>query len=264
MHSISDSFCQRTNTSKPALPYLLGKCLTIRSHEPPAPTTGRRTYNPETARERETLHPLIRCQRHPPLPGKDGQVMAEVEIIRPIRAGDKYSTQLVAVRVKSSCDKLPKDIDVVAKIYDPLYFDHDQDDADPFPYLDHDYSHEAAAYKALAELQGGIIPKFFGSFSIRIPVDTTAFRSVRLILIEFIPGHSIQQLGSANLSQPLRQTIMKEVINAESLIYTNNVLHQDMRPSNVLICGVPELKRIVIIDFGHTVLGRHAIPSLHK
>ena len=265
MYPFSQSYCKRTNTSKPNLPYLAGSRLTLRSHQPPTPTTADRSLGPESARERETIHPLVRCLRHPPLPGKDGQVTAELQIIRPIRVEDNHSAQVVIIRVQSSSsDILPRDIDLVAKIYDPLYFDHEQDDADPFICVDHAYSRETAAYTTLKRLQGGIIPKYFGSFSIKISADTTHFRSVRLILIEFIPGRSMKQLSSANLSKPTRQTIMKKAIDAESLVYTHNIWHMDVRPSNILVCGGTEAKRVVIIDFGRCAIGRHPLPFLHQ
>ncbi len=168
----------------------------------------------------------------------------------------------------SSTDKLPRDTDLVAKIYDPLYWDHDQDDADPFLCVDRAYSCETAAYTALSKLQGKTIPRYFGSFSIKMCVDTTnagtTFRLVRLILIEFIPGRSIEQLSSANLSQSIRQSIMKEVIDAESLIYTHNIWHSDIRPANILVRDDLKARRVTTIDFGKCTIGRHPLPFLHE
>ena len=262
MYPISDSYC---TTTKPEFPYLTGRHLSLRSHQPPPPTTISVYLNPKTAHERESLHPLARCLRHPPLPGKDGQVTAKLQIIRPIRAGDNHNAQLIAVRVQSSSsDNLPRETDLVAKIYDPLYFDHEQDDADPLLCVDRDYSHETAAYTALSTLQGGVIPKYFGSFSIKIRHKPTAYRFVRLILIEFISGRSMRELETANLSMPIRQTIMKAVIDAETLMYTHNILHMDMRPANIIVCRDAEVRRVVIIDFGRCCIGRHPLPQLHQ
>lgn len=264
MYALSDSYCQRTNSSKPDLPYIVGRHLSLRSHQPPAPTSNA-VINFETARERESVHPVARCLRNPPLPGNDGQITAEVQIVRTIRAEDKHSAQVVTVRVKpSTSHKLPTDTDLVAKIYDPLYFDHDQDDADPFLHVDKAYSHETAAYKTLSALQGGTIPKYFGSFTIKRPVNKT-MRFVRLILVEFIPGRTMRQLTATNLSQPVRKNIMKAVIDAESLIYTHNIFHMDVRPSNILVCNNgTELRRVVIIDFGRCYIGRIPIPHLQQ
>ena len=265
MYSISDSYCERTGASKPSLPYLAGRHLALRSHHPPVPTTGSRLLTFQLARERESIHPLDRCLRHPPLQGKDGQDTAEVQITRAIRAENNHCAQVVSIRVQSSSsDQLPKDRDLVAKIYDPLYFDHDQDDVDPFLYTEYAYTHETAAYGALSALQGGIIPKYFGSFSIELRARENPSRFVRLILVELIPGKTMLQLISANLSQPNRQSLMKAVIDAESLIYTHNIWHMDVRPSNILVCDSTKVGRVVIIDFGQCAVGRHPLPFLHQ
>ena len=69
-------------------------------------------------------------------------------------------------------------INLLIKIYDPLYFDHEQDDADSLLCVDHDYSHETAVYRALSELQGTTILKFFSSFSLELSLNRTTTRCV--------------------------------------------------------------------------------------
>ncbi|PGH28296.1 hypothetical protein AJ80_00187 [Polytolypa hystricis UAMH7299] len=254
-HPLSDSFCTRYGYSKPNLPYIKGQCLTVQSHEPPAPTNNDCSYDPITAREREHIHPLKRCILHPPLEGQDGSTIANLEIIETVRAGDSHCAQLVVMQVKqvSPQNALPMGRRLLAKIYDPLYFDHEQDDADPFLCVDRDYSHETASYMALRELYGKIVPYYFGSFTLRWHVDKASTRSVRLILIENIPGTSLQQLNPAHFSQLHRQSIMKAVIDAETSLYTHNVRHGDMHPRNILVLNAaeaPDARRVVIIDFG--------------
>ena len=58
---------------------------------------------------------------------------------------------------------------VVAKIYDPLYIDNDELYVNPFVAADKDYTHEVAAYKAFSDLQGLMIPKYYGSYSLDVP-----------------------------------------------------------------------------------------------
>ncbi|KKZ60625.1 hypothetical protein EMCG_04698 [[Emmonsia] crescens] len=168
-HPLSESFCTRQNCSKPDLPYITGKYLTVHSHNPPVPTGNDCSLNPITVRERATIHPLQRCILHPPLEGSYGSTTANLEIIESVRAGDKCSAQLVTVQLKQVAPQniLPTDNKLLAKIYDPLYYDHEQDDVDPFLCMDRDYSHEAAAYIALSKLYGTIIPRYFGSFTLK-------------------------------------------------------------------------------------------------
>jgi serine/threonine protein kinase len=211
------------------------------------------------------MHALDRCLRHPPLGGSDGIITVDLEIVGAVRVGDNQSAQLVSVRVKRSdtcINSLPSDTNIVAKIYDPLYFDHEQDDADPFLCVGRDYSNEAAVYTALAQLQGTVIPKYFGSYTLNWPVNGASdTRSVRLILIEQVPGTSMQQLDPRDFSQPVRQRIMKEVIDAETLLYTHDIIHGDRHPRNILVLTPLTASRIRIIDFGKSKLGRTPYPG---
>ncbi|EER39539.1 conserved hypothetical protein [Histoplasma capsulatum H143] len=163
-------------------------------------------------------------------------------------------------------DFLPTDLNLVAKIYDPLNFSHIQDDMDPFLCVDRDYSRETATYTALSKsnLPGTVIPRYFGSYTLQWPVtmsETVTTRSVRLILIEYVPGASLQQLNPADFSQQYRKTLMKAVIDAKTLLYTHGVQHRDLHPRNILVLNDTVAKAsdawgIRIVDFGHSVLGR--------
>lgn len=100
-----------------------------------------------------------------------------MEISGTIRVGDNHYAQLAAVQVlnvtPTTTHGLQTNQTLVAKFYDPLYFDHEQDGADPFLCVDRDYSRETAAYTALSKLQGTVTPKHYGSYSLEIPVDAT-------------------------------------------------------------------------------------------
>lgn len=114
-------------------------------------------------------------------------------------------------------------------------------------------------------MQGTVIPKYYGSYSLEIPVDATRKRFVRLVLIELITGTSMQQLDPAGFSQLERQIIMKAVIDVESLIYTYNVQHRDIHPRNIIVAGKfappSHSRKVVFIDFGKSVVGRSRFPE---
>lgn len=267
-YPLSASFCAKFHSPKPPLLYLTGQKLVLRSYTLPSPTVGSCALNPITANERESKHPLERCLLHPPLPGSDRRHAVLMEITATIRVGDNQCAQLAAVQVlnvtPTTIHGLPTNQTLVAKLYDPLYFDHEQDDADPFLCVDRDYSHETAAYTALSKLQGTVIPKYYGSYSLEIPVDATNKRFVRLILIESIPGTSMQQLDPVGFSQLERQIIMKAVIDAESLIYAHDVQHKDIHPRNIIVLGNFEpshSRKVVLIDFGKSIVGRSRFPE---
>lgn len=268
-YPLSDSFCMKFNIPKPPLPYLTGQRLTVHSHYPPLPTVGRCALSPSSADERESKHPLERCLFHQPLPGSGGIHTVSFRITGAVKIGDKQNAQLATVQIlevtPNTPHSPPTDLILLAKLYDPLYHDHDQDDVDPFLCVDRDYSHETAAYSALTELQGRSIPKYYGSYSLELTVNKTAKRFVRLILMELISGKSMQQLDPADFPQLERQKIIKSVVDIESLIYTHNVFHRDVYPRNILVLSrdVPSRSgRVVIVDFASSDIGRSRFPDI--
>ncbi|KAB8255790.1 hypothetical protein BDV32DRAFT_161606 [Aspergillus pseudonomiae] len=131
----------------------------------------------------------------------------------------------------------PTDQDMVAKIYDPFYHDFDEDS---FLGADYDYTHECAAYTHLSDLQGSVIPRFFGSYTLK----------------------NKDRLDPENFSKEERQDIMKQIVDGESSLYTKNVCHEDLRPQNVVVRrSDSQTLRIVIIDLGKSVIGRSRNPS---
>ena len=54
---------------------------------------------------------------------------------------------------------------------------------------------------------------------------------------------------------------MKAVIDAESEIYTHDILHTDLHPWNILVHGTRQKRRVFIVDFGTACSGGPAIQS---
>jgi serine/threonine protein kinase len=185
-----------------------------------------------------------------------------LKILETVRAGDGHSAQVLTVQAfqidPMMTNPPPSEVQLIAKFYDPLYFDHEQDDADPFLCTDHAYSHEAAAYMTLHQLQGTVIPRFYGSYTCELQISNEkTSRAVRLILLENVPGTCMQKLQPMEFTLSERQNILKAIVDAESLIYTHNVRHRDLHPRNVLVLlsDVARL-RVVLIDFGKSLIGR--------
>ena len=267
-HPLSDSYCTTFNESKPPIPYSPGQEVWVRPHDPPPPTKGSRALTRDTAKERASKHPVERCLLHPPLRGGSiASTVIRLKILETIRVEDGQNAQLVVVQASShitpnNSNAPPSDRCLVAKFYDPLYFDHEQDDADPFLCTDYYYTHEVAAYKALDPLQGTIIPKYYGSYTCELPILGGNQRSVRLILMEAVKGNSMQHLKPTDFSQSERQNIMKAIIDAESSLYSHDVSHGDLHPRNILVSGSAtaiSTLRVILIDFGNARLGRAPI-----
>ncbi len=127
----------------------------------------------------------------------------------------------------------------MAKIFDPLYQDHQQNEVDPFPYADTAYANEAAAYAKLAHLHGGLVPSYYDSYTFDLyePLAAAA-RAVRLVLIEYVHGRALGDLDPGHFSQRARRRIIGDLIDAETAVFAEGVIHRDLYPHNVLLKGL--------------------------
>ncbi|ODH50720.1 hypothetical protein GX48_03228 [Paracoccidioides brasiliensis] len=206
----------------------------------------------EGHRERESTHPVDRCILHPPLPGLTGKGTIRLKVDGPVRTGDQHSAQLVTVHMVDKApeisDSIPTDKYLVAKLYDPLYFDHEQDDVDPFRYTDLAYSHETAAYRLLYPLEGTVIPKYYGSFTLELPI----LNKKNFAIYPVNPYRkSTRDLNATSQSnQPYAA-----IVDAESMLYAHDILHRDIHPRNVLVLDSAH-RCVVLIDFGYCGIGR--------
>ncbi|KAK2768440.1 hypothetical protein FQN54_000295 [Arachnomyces sp. PD_36] len=255
----------------PPLPYIKGRRFTARSHNP-LPPERRKTdccmLQGERWDEWGKVTPLERCLRHPPPDGSYNDSTVEFEIADTIRAGLGHCAQVLLVKIlqgPSSILQTLGDTTAVVKIYDPLYWDHEEGEGEPFHGVNHHYTHEVASYNRLSDLQGTMIPMFYGSYALDIPVDhhpSATTRSVRLIIMEHIRASSMLELKPEDFSQQERKCIMKLLIDGESAIYARDILLADLHPRNVLVekgtiaGGQNGIRRVVHIDFGSNHMSR--------
>ena len=252
------------NWKKPPFPYTTGAKIKISAHEPPSSPPERRGILWADIEEWRDFSPLERCLKHPPPAGVDLSGSAVLEIQSPVQAHDDLRSQLVRVQVKPVSDdegskdalgKLPppdSQTQIIAKFYDPLYYDHDQTDGDVFNLINSTYPTEAGAYTKLQKLQGKVIPHYYGSFTCSFPVaageavdkdddkkeekeTAEGLRHVRLILIEYIPGRSMYSLDPRSLDVRQRQTLMGAIIDAETAVFTENIKLNDVAPRNTIV-----------------------------
>ncbi|OJJ70272.1 hypothetical protein ASPBRDRAFT_56092 [Aspergillus brasiliensis CBS 101740] len=251
-----------TELPKPPVPYTLGWRFTAEYHSVPAPTLVTRgcCMNSESdKKERKHLSPVDRCLKRPPLPGGKGNDAVRLEILQLLKCGDGHNSQVFIVRLLASTSQsLPQDgTELVAKIYDPLYFNDDEGRLNPFLCMDQYYTYEANVYKALGEFQGRGIPRYYGSYSLDLPVDSKRNRTVRMILIEHIQGITMADAEPKWFSQSTRQHILKAIVDLESRIYEKDIWLIDLEPRNVIVSSAADSQpRIVLIDFGHALFNR--------
>jgi serine/threonine protein kinase len=179
-----------------------------------------------------------------------------------IRTGYGRGAQLVVVNE-----------DTVAKIYDPLYYEYTNDfdiKQDIVYDADGDYSREASAYIELQKSTAAskVVPAYHGTWTIDIDVivrkgetPQKCTRRVPLILMEYLRGQPMVNIEVDSLSQRIQSQVLREVLDAEAVIYHAGIDHRDFLPRNIMITGVdkgdePSCLVVKVFDFNcSTVLG---------
>ncbi|PWY64966.1 hypothetical protein BO94DRAFT_504973 [Aspergillus sclerotioniger CBS 115572] len=246
---------------KPDLPYTKGYEFSVIEHFPPEPHIKSFNLTPDEAAKRETIDVLTRALTRKPIPGQQGSKRLRLKICDTIRVGDGKTSQIVLVDVISG--ELSK-THIVAKLYDPLYYDHSNDDVDPFIFIDVEYTRENAAYRYLHGKKQNGIPDFYGSYSMDIRYSDHQSRTVRLILLEYISGDFMTTLDPNNFCDRFWKTVMKQIVDLESQLYKINLRHGDVHPRNVIIKN-HDIKLaepgVIFIDFGFASIGRSPNPQ---
>lgn len=246
---------------KPDLPYVNGFEFSAIEYFPPEPRIKSFTLTPDEAAKRANIDVLTRCLTRKPIAGCQGSQCLRLQIREAIRVGDGKTSQIVLVNVISG---QPFGTLIIAKLYDPLYYDHSNDDVDPFLFVDVEYTRESAAYRYLHGKGQKCIPRYYGSYSMDISYSDHQLRTVRLILLEYVNGYSMVTINPNNFPGYFRKAVMKQIVDIESQLYKVNVRHGDTHPRNIIIqyhnIEMSE-PRVKFIDFGHAVIGRSPNPQ---
>ena len=217
------------------------------------PYPHRRPTPPENFQD---LTQLQYCLSNPILEGSSDEEFFSFIVTREIAVRDGRGAQIV----------LAND-NMVAKIYDPLYYaalgDYSGERADVVGLADRDYTREAAVYEELRDFWGSVVPGYYGSWTCHVPTNTTSgfvSRPVRLIFMEFVQGVCMRDLDPKHLLEEQRSNIMVKAIEIETeIMFRGGVDHRDFVPRNIICSGSdlasPDL-RVVAIDFNISVIVR--------
>lgn len=253
---------------RPENPYRKGKVLEVKKHKacPPFGANypdyeGVRKCAPERELRGKTLVEL--CVDRPPV---GGDVLADekpqtLEITDEIRVKEDGGAQIVVCRLSGLQQE------VVAKIYDPLYYGFanrmwSAQPRDVTYEADMDYAREVAALSELDDQLGGTdVPKYYGSWTFQIPLDLPdgrKTRDVRLVLMEHIKGTVMTDLKPESFSEPTRMDLVARMVEAVSRILFAGVRHGDVSQRNVMVClaGPDKVERVALIDFNYAVVSR--------
>lgn len=253
---------------RPANPYRKGQVIDIRKHLAPRPF-GRNYPSYEGVRE-ETLERELRlstlvelCLKRPPIGGStpEDEKIQSLEIVDEIRVKNDGGAQVVLCRFSG------EEQEVIAKIYDPLYYgfaDRMWSDRprDVTYEADMDYSREVAAYSELDDKLGGTdVPKYYGSWTFQLPLnlpDGQKTRNIRLVLMEHIKGRPMTDLKPESFSESTRMELVTRMVEAVARIEFAGVRHGDVSQRNVMVCltETNAVERVALIDFNFAVVTR--------
>ncbi|PYH96027.1 hypothetical protein BO71DRAFT_397535 [Aspergillus ellipticus CBS 707.79] len=259
--SFSLDYNTLNNIPKPELPYVEGYEFSVIEYFPPEPQNKPSVLTPNEAAKRVTTDVFTRCLTHNPISGQLGTRCLRLRVHEAIRVGDGKTSQIILVDVISG--QLPNS-QVVAKLYDPLYYDHANDDVDPFLFVDVEYTRESAAYRYLQGQGQECIPKYYGSYSMDISHSDRQHRTVRLILLEHVTGFTMSALCANIFPEDFRKAVMRKIVDIDSQLYKINLRHRDVCPRNIIIKGAGlDLSELhtKFIDFGHAIIGRSPDPQ---
>jgi hypothetical protein len=244
--------------NKQSCPYVVGFDMDAFEEEPPEPigrdydTTLPEDFNVD--QRLQTPHGQI-CYRYQARPGRNlSSDPTRLKITAVIRSGADTGAQVVVVNDS-----------MVAKIYDPLFYDPEKCMMDAVYAADVEYSCEAAAYTHLQRYPdlADILPTYCGSYTTQMTTTTTIEgRSityeypVHMILVEYIRGRCMR--GARKLVPTLaRYAIFKQCMDADVRLRHAGVKHDDVSPRNILLVRTdfetPNVK-VKIIDFDRSTI----------
>ncbi|KAF1917638.1 hypothetical protein BDU57DRAFT_513992 [Ampelomyces quisqualis] len=225
---------------RPRLPYTKGFKFTVTRHEPPEPYGhGYDTKPPQRHSNWKSMSLVECCLSEPTINGQSSVGHTQtLTITGIIRTGYDRGAQLVEVNNT-----------MVAKIYDPLYYNEFNDFGHRENVVDNaegDYSREAIAYETLQQSSAArsVTPAYFGTWITEIEtvvgkpsVSRKQIREVPLILIERLYGECMSWISPRLLRKRVRSLILKKVLCAEAVIYQAGVNHCDLSPRNIMVLG---------------------------
>lgn len=256
---------------RPPNPYHKGQSLLIQKHKAPPPFGPDYADYPglrEGVKERDlrTKTLVEICMENPPMEGETttDDTPRTLHIVEEIRVKEDGGAQLVVCRLDDESDEY------AAKIYDPLYYGFSDRMWSDMPRdvateADKDYCREVAAYLEVEEQFGGReTPKFYGSWTFRMPIelpDAQKTRDVRMILMERIQGNTMSEMDPPPYAEDVCLEALAQTLETFNRLHAAGVIHRDIAQRNVMICDggkAAKIERIVIIDFNFAVVSRLA------
>lgn len=113
-------------------------------------------------------------------------------------------------------------------------------------------SNELAAYERLRDLQGSLIPTFYGEYIYEHSTPIGCKRSVGVLLFQYVDAPNLTEYIAANLTLGEREQLERLVSAAIESIHHRGVYHRDVGLRNILWRRGSQ--SVTIMDFGMAVV----------
>ncbi|CAN6596453.1 hypothetical protein TRVA0_001S02784 [Trichomonascus vanleenenianus] len=232
-------------------PLQLPRTITLRSHTPPnlmkSKNRLRHKFDPMSSGLRgEPSSPLERVLDRLPLPGTVGMEEIKIKLLYEIEPPDEDRQRLFIAEIISAhisqMEGNANGMKVVAELFDPLTFFG----KDASVHSDMSYISTATAYELLKDLQGKLIPKYYGSYTMKVPVEDHPKhknRDVRVILRSYIEGVGLKKIDPKSLNRDQKQRLMEKLIEVEQEFDNRGVgIRMDYSPRSVILVDKKEIR----------------------
>ncbi|KAK7465297.1 hypothetical protein VKT23_005276 [Stygiomarasmius scandens] len=271
--------------------YYTGASLHLHLHEPPEPPKNPRCTLEDRGKALRDIQDRYKTSvgRRVPL---SAAPEAYITLDQSLQINHHRFAHVWSARIHSASGASSFPEIVVAKIFDPVYYD--DDDLvwlDPFSRSDLSIWNEVNSYRRLASLQGKNVPRFYGHFVASLG-EMHESRTVSVLVMEHIDGKDVAKIvpqgNEDTVCTEHLDALYTEVLRVHFTIWKLGVQNYDMVPRNVIlrvsdsrfrctcrshdpfcsqaecpfrseICCSPEHISVVIVDFEKVELKESAL-----
>ncbi|CAN6669389.1 hypothetical protein TRVA0_041S01112 [Trichomonascus vanleenenianus] len=216
----------------------------MRHLKPPAPNSGA-----------DPMASLDNVLADPQLPGQEGDKEIKIKLreeFRPVKEGRQ---RLFLAEITDPCGShLEEGMQFVAELFDPLALF----DVHASAFSDLDYSCTVIAYTLLKDLQGTLIPKYYGSYTMKVPVvdrPEHRYRDVRVILRQYIEGKGLNKIEPESFNREKKQHLMERIVSAEQEFDDRGVgIRRGYFPNSVILVD-KDCMQVVVWRFIGAIFG---------
>ncbi|KAJ6516400.1 hypothetical protein C8R45DRAFT_243389 [Mycena sanguinolenta] len=109
------------------------------------------------------------------------------------------------------------------------------------------FKNELAAYTRLLSLQGQSIPHCYAQGTLVLPSPSKRMVVPRVLLLSYVPGPCLRAVQPSRVTLP----VARSLINTVRAFGVLGVIHDDLRPDNMVLSPSDDHSSVFVLDFGN-------------